>query len=89
MRAGAGSAAGRESSARAPANEQIVGPPSIDEQILGGRIIDEHCRRRPAEPLRPYVAHYTGYRQRGEPGLAVRGSLTTEDRHTRRESDTS
>jgi AraC-like DNA-binding protein len=27
--------------------------------------VDEHCRRVPAEPLRPYVAWYTGYRQRG------------------------
>lgn len=28
-------------------------------------IIDERCRRAPAEPLRPYVAWYAGYRQRG------------------------
>jgi hypothetical protein len=27
--------------------------------------IDEHCRRVPAAPLRPYVAWYAGYRQRG------------------------
>ena len=28
-------------------------------------IIDERCLRAPAEPLRPYVAWYAGYRQRG------------------------
>jgi AraC-like DNA-binding protein len=28
-------------------------------------IIDERCRRAPAEPLRPYVAWYAGNRQRG------------------------
>ena len=52
MRRGAGSAAGRESSAG---------------------IVDEHCRQRPAGPLRPYVAHYTGYRQRGVPPGRHRG----------------
>jgi AraC-like DNA-binding protein len=36
-------------------------------------VIDEHCRRRPAEPLRRYVAHYTGYRQRGVPPSRHRG----------------
>jgi AraC-like DNA-binding protein len=35
--------------------------------------IDEHCRARPAEPLRPYVAWYTGYRQRGVPPARHRG----------------
>jgi len=30
-------------------------------------LVDEHCRRAPAGPLRPYVAWYTGYRQRGVP----------------------
>ena len=52
MRRGAGSAAGRESSAG---------------------IVDEHCRQRPAGPLHPYVAHYTGYRQRGVPPGRHRG----------------
>jgi AraC-like DNA-binding protein len=28
-------------------------------------MVDEHCRGVPAEPLRRYVAWYTGYRQRG------------------------
>ena len=58
MRGGAGSAAGRASSAGPPRREQIV---------------DEHCRQRPAGPLRPYVAHYTGYRQRGVPPARHRG----------------
>ncbi len=35
--------------------------------------VDEHCRRRPAEPLRRYVAYYTGYRQRGVPPARHRG----------------
>ncbi len=30
-----------------------------------GTAVDEHARRAPAEPLRPYVAWYSGYRQRG------------------------
>jgi len=46
----------------AAARKSSAGPP-----------IDEHCRRRPAEPLRPYVAHYTGYRQRGVPPARHRG----------------
>jgi len=40
----------------------------------GGQVpVDEHCRARPAEPLRPYVASYTGYRQRGVPPARHRG----------------
>ena len=35
--------------------------------------VDEHCRCVPAEPLRPYVAAYTGYRQRGVPPARHRG----------------
>jgi AraC-like DNA-binding protein len=31
----------------------------------GSAVTDEHCRARPADPLRPCVARYTGYRQRG------------------------
>jgi AraC-like DNA-binding protein len=38
-----------------------------------GAPVDEHCRTRPAEPLRPYVAWYTGYRQRGVPPARHRG----------------
>jgi AraC-like DNA-binding protein len=68
MKGGAGSAAGIKSSAGAPAGEQIAGQLTIDEPI-----VDEHFRRQPAEPLRPYVAHYTGYRQRGVPPARHRG----------------
>jgi hypothetical protein len=40
----------------------------------GGELpVDEHCRREPAERLRPYVAWYTGYRQRGVPPARHRG----------------
>jgi AraC-like DNA-binding protein len=35
--------------------------------------VDEHCRWIPAEPLRRYVAAYTGYRQRGLPPARHRG----------------
>ena len=35
--------------------------------------VDEHARRRPAGPLRPFVAYYTGYRQRGVPPARHRG----------------
>ena len=35
--------------------------------------MDEHCRWIPAEPLRRYVAWYTGYRQRGVPPARHRG----------------
>jgi AraC-like DNA-binding protein len=35
--------------------------------------VDEHRRGIPAEPLRPYVAAYTGYRQRGVPPARHRG----------------
>ena len=63
MKGGPGSAAGRESSAGGP----------VDEQIVGERVVDELRRQRPAGPLRPYVAHYTGYRQRGVPPARHRG----------------
>jgi AraC-like DNA-binding protein len=59
MRGGSGSTADRESSATARA--------------AGDEIVDEHCRRVPAEPLRRYVAWYTGYRQRGLPSARHRG----------------
>jgi AraC-like DNA-binding protein len=35
--------------------------------------VDEHHRGIPAEPLRPYVAAYTGYQQRGVPPARHRG----------------
>ena len=36
-------------------------------------VVDEHLRGIPAEPLRRYVAGYTGYRQRGLPPARHRG----------------
>src|SRR5712691_12209148 len=39
----------------------------------GSAGVDEHHRRIPAGPLRPYVAWYTGYRQRGVPPARHRG----------------
>ncbi len=36
-------------------------------------VVDEHHRYRPGEPLRRYVAWYTGYRQRGIPPARHRG----------------
>src|SRR6516164_1381791 len=36
-------------------------------------VVDEHRRGIPAEPLRRYVAWYTGYRQRGVPPARHRG----------------
>ena len=38
-----------------------------------GYPVSEYCRRRPAGPLRRYVAWYTGYRQRGVPPARHRG----------------
>jgi AraC-like DNA-binding protein len=36
-------------------------------------VVDEHVRRRPAEALRPYIAWYSGYRQRGVAPALHRG----------------
>jgi AraC-like DNA-binding protein len=75
MRGRAGSAAGRESPAGLTP-QATVDQPAVDERAVDEPIdepIDEHCRRRPAEPLRPYVAYYTGYRQRGVPPALHRG----------------
>jgi AraC-like DNA-binding protein len=47
------------------------GSPAV--QVSSPGPVDEHCRARPAEPLRPYVAWYTGYRQRGVPPARHRG----------------
>jgi len=68
MGAAAGSAAGRESSAGPPAAALVVDGTSVDEIL-----VDEHARRRPAGPLRPHIACYTGYRQRGVPPAWHRG----------------
>jgi AraC-like DNA-binding protein len=43
------------------------------QRLVDEHGVDEHCRRAPAEPLRPYVAWYTGYRQRGVPPGRHRG----------------
>jgi AraC-like DNA-binding protein len=59
--------AGRESPAGLTP-QATIDQPAVDEPA-----VDEHCRRRPAEPLRPYVAYYTGYRQRGMPPARHRG----------------
>src|SRR5580693_5935528 len=66
MSDGAGSISVRAASASAAA----AGGPPVSP---AGTPIDEHCRRRPAEPLRPLVACYTGYRQRGVPPALHRG----------------
>ena len=72
MGAAAGSAAGRQSSAGPPAaalaGDRVIGARVVDEPL-----VDEHSRRRPAGPLRPYIACYTGYRQRGVPPARHRG----------------
>jgi hypothetical protein len=69
MTGGSGSAAVGEPVAHEPAiNEPAISEPAVDQPV-----VDEHCRGRPAEPLRPYVAWYTGYRQRGLPSRLHRG----------------
>ncbi|GAA0809664.1 helix-turn-helix domain-containing protein [Spirilliplanes yamanashiensis] len=40
---------------------------------MGGGMVDEYMRGTPAPPLRPHVAWYTGYRQRGVPPATHRG----------------
>jgi len=56
MRGAGGSTAARESSVSA-----------VAERAADERVVDEHRRYVPGEPLRRYVAGYTGYRQRGLP----------------------
>src|ERR1700741_4153733 len=48
------------------------GGSTADRETSAGAV-DEHHRGIPAEPLRPYVAGYTGYRQRGVPPARHRG----------------
>ena len=45
--------------------------PRIPVVVSG--LVDESVRGRPAPPLRPYVAWYSGYRQRGVPPTTHRG----------------
>ena len=44
---------------------------AIEVPVTG--VVNEHHRYRPGEPLRRYVAWYTGYRQRGVPPARHRG----------------
>ncbi len=53
--------------------EPMVDEPLVDEPVVDEPVVDEHCRGVPAEPLRRYVAWYTGYRQRGVPPALHRG----------------
>ena len=46
-------------------DEATVDEATVDEPTVDELVVDEHCRAAPAEPLRRYVAWYTGYRQRG------------------------
>jgi AraC-like DNA-binding protein len=48
------------------------GSTSVRESSAG-TLIDEHRHGRPAGPLRPFVAGYAGYRQRGVPPARHRG----------------
>ena len=53
-----------------------VGGSTADSETSASELagpVDEHCRYVPAEPLRRYVAWYTGYRQRGLPPATHRG----------------
>ncbi len=72
MRGRAGSVAGRASPAGLTP-QTTVDQPAVERPAVDEPTVDEHCRRRPAEPLRPYVAYYTGYRQRGVPPARHRG----------------
>jgi AraC-like DNA-binding protein len=72
MRGRAGSAADREPPAGLTP-QATVDQPAVERPVVDEPTVDEHCRRRPAEPLRPYVAYYTGYRQRGVPPARHRG----------------
>jgi AraC-like DNA-binding protein len=62
MRGAGGSTAAREFSVSA-----------VAERAVDERVVDEHRRYVPGEPLRRYVAGYTGYRQRGLPPARHRG----------------
>jgi len=77
MSDGPGSMTDGESSASVVGGPTIGGPmiggPMIGGPMIGGPMIDEHCHGIPAEPLRRYVARYTGYRQRGLPPARHRG----------------
>lgn len=50
-----------------------AGGGSTADRQTSAPVVDEHRRWIPAEPLRRYVAWYTGYRQRGVPPARHRG----------------
>src|SRR5579859_4351858 len=66
MRGDSGSRTDSGSSASVADVAEVTGAP-----VTG--VVDEHHRYRPGEPLRRYVAWYTGYRQRGIPPARHRG----------------
>jgi len=71
MSAGSGSApAGKSSGAGSPRTGPATTPAVTPDPRPA---VDEHRRRLPAGPLRPYVAWYTGYRQRGLAPAVHRG----------------
>src|SRR5258707_15711363 len=69
MRGDSGSRADSRSSASVTDVADVAGV--AEAPVAGG--VDEHHRYRPGEPLRRYVAWYTGYRQRGVPPATHRG----------------
>src|SRR5215469_4360109 len=67
MRSAGGSTAARKSSVSAAAERAAA------ERLAAESVVDEHRRYVPGDPLRRYVAGYTGYRQRGLPPARHRG----------------
>src|SRR5579859_3064213 len=66
MRGDSGSRTDSGSSASVADVAEVTGAPAAG-------VVNEHHRYRPGEPLRRYVAWYTGYRQRGVPPARHRG----------------
>lgn len=65
MSGGPGSRWDRRSSGNPWFDKPLADESLADEALVDEPLVDEHCRGAPAEPLRRYVAWYTGYRQRG------------------------
>src|SRR5581483_1307202 len=72
MRGDSGSRTDSRSSASAPDVAEVTGMSEAAGAPATG-VVNEHRRYRPGEPLRRYVAWYTGYRQRGIPPATHRG----------------
>src|SRR2546421_9334271 len=72
MRGDSGSRSDSRSSAFMTGVAEVIGMAEAIEVPVTG-VVNEHHRGIPAEPLRPYVAWYTGYRQRGVPPARHRG----------------